>query len=112
MSFFSMAKTLVNSIFHGPYTVQYPLQKKENYPATRGSIEIVIQDCIFCGLCARRCPSGAIKVEKTESLWSIDRHRCVQCNYCSEVCPKKCLKMSNQYTAPSFENTRDEYKNA
>jgi len=51
-----MTKTLIKSIFHGPYTVRYPLEKKEPFPASRGRIEINIQDCIFCGLCARRCP--------------------------------------------------------
>ncbi|GAE88410.1 4Fe-4S binding protein [Acetivibrio straminisolvens] len=112
MSFFTMTKTLIKSIFHGPYTVQYPLEKKGSFPASRGRIEINIEDCIFCGLCARRCPSNAINVVKAESLWSINRLRCIQCSYCSEVCPKKCLKMNNIYTAPSFENVEDEYRNA
>jgi len=31
MSFFTMTKTLIKSIFHGPYTVRYPLEKKEPF---------------------------------------------------------------------------------
>jgi len=109
MSFLSITKTLFKSLVHGPYTV---LEKKENFERTRGNIGIEISNCIFCGLCERRCPTGAIKVEKANSSWSIDRLKCIQCNYCNEVCPKKCLHMNSQYTAPSFDNVRDEYTNA
>lgn len=112
MSILSMTKTLLKSLAHGPYTVLYPIKKKENFKITRGKIGITISDCIFCGMCERRCPTGAIKVEKLRSAWSIDRLQCIQCNYCSEVCPKKCLRMDNQYTSPSFDKVRDEYINA
>ncbi len=109
MSVLSMTKTLVKSIVHGPYTKLYPAKKKDYYDRTRGSVEIVIKECIYCGLCERRCPTGAIKVEKVRSAWSIDRLKCIQCNYCGEVCPKKCLNMGNQYTVPSIGRIRDEY---
>lgn len=110
MSILSMSKTLFKNLFHGPYTVMYPIKKKEGYERTRGKIEISIDNCIFCGLCEKRCPAGAIKVEKINTTWAIERSRCIQCNYCSEVCPKKCLTMDGAYTSPSYEKTRDEYK--
>lgn len=109
MSFFSMTKTLFRNLFHGPYTTQYPLRPKENFERTRGKIEIDIDNCIFCSMCERRCPTGAIKVRKPDSAWSIERFSCIQCSYCVEVCPKKCLKMDNQYTAPAHEKARDEF---
>jgi len=112
MSILSMTKTLFKSIIHGPYTALYPIKKKDGFERTRGKIEINISDCIFCGICNRRCPTGAIKVDKTRFSWSIDRQKCIQCNYCTEVCPKKCLNMNNQYTAPSTEKEKDEYIDA
>jgi ech hydrogenase subunit F len=112
MSILSMTKTLMKSILRGPYTVQYPIKRKEVYSRTRGHIGITISDCIYCKMCERRCPTGAIKVEKERAAWSIERLQCIQCGYCTEVCPKKCLTMENQYTAPSFSNVRDEYINA
>jgi ech hydrogenase subunit F len=112
MSILTITKTLFKSVFHGPYTEKYPLVKKDTFKNTRGKIQINISECIFCGLCQRRCPTEAIKVEREKSLWTIDRLKCIQCNYCCEACPKKCLHMENQYTAPSLEAVRDEYTNA
>ncbi len=109
MSFFSMSKTLFKNLFHGPYTTQYPLKPKEKFERTRGKIEIDIDTCIFCSMCERRCPTGAIKVDKPKASWSIERFQCIQCGYCSDVCPKKCLRMDNQYTEPSHNKVRDEF---
>lgn len=109
MSYFSMTKTLFKNIFHGPYTVQYPIKAKDQYERTRGKVAIDIDDCIFCSMCQRRCPTGAITVNKGEATWSIERFSCIQCSYCTEVCPKKCLHMDHQYTTPSTDKTRDEY---
>ncbi len=109
MSLLRMSKTLFKNLFHGPYTVLYPIKQKDKYERTRGKIGIDIDNCIFCGMCERRCPTGAIKVEKGKTSWSIERLQCIQCNYCNEVCPKKCLRMENEYTSPSFGSVRDEY---
>lgn len=112
MSVLGITKTLIKSMLHGPYTVKYPIKKKEVFERTRGKVEIDIPACIYCGMCQRRCPTGAITVERDNKKWSIQRLQCIQCSYCVEVCPKKCLKMDNQYTAPSFDKVRDEYTNA
>ena len=112
MSILSMTKTLFKSIAHGPYTVLYPIKKKDSFDRTRGKVAIEISECIYCSMCQRRCPTGAIKVDKANQSWSIERLQCIQCSYCTEVCPKKCLHMDNQYTTPSFAGVRDEFVNA
>lgn len=109
MSILSMSKTLFKNLIHGPYTTLYPIKSKENFEHTRGAIGITVDNCIFCGICEKRCPTGAIKVDKSRSAWSIERFQCIQCSYCSEVCPKKCLTMENQYTSPAYEKARDEF---
>lgn len=109
MSILSMTKTLLKSLLHGPYTVLYPLRKKDLFPNTRGRIEIDIAACIFCGICEKRCPTGALAVNKEARSWTIERMKCIQCNYCTEVCPKKCLRMDGQYAAPSTGSAGEEY---
>ena len=112
MSILRMTKTLFKSIIHGPYTEAYPVKPRDNYERTRGSIENDIENCIFCGMCVRRCPTSALQINKSEKQWSIERMQCIQCSYCVDVCPKKCLYMKNQYTAPAIKRVKDDYVDA
>ncbi len=97
MNLFRMAKTVTRSLFKGPATLMYPGKKRACGEITRGRIEIEIDQCIFCGLCGRKCPTGAINVSKEERQWSIDRLFCITCGSCVDVCPKKCLSMDSRY---------------
>ena len=45
--------------------------------------------CIGCGLCARNCPSDAIKVENNLAI--IDQDKCTHCGVCKEKCPVKII---------------------
>lgn len=100
-------KIAMSNLFSKPATYGYPFVKK-NYPARyRGQVAIDIDDCIFCGMCMRKCPSGAIKVDRAAKSWAIERMGCVQCSNCVEGCPKKCLHMVPSYTDPSTEKTVD-----
>ena len=112
MAFFTIAKSLFTTLLKGPATEKYPLVPRSYCRGSRGSIKIEITDCIFCGMCQRKCPTEAIVVTKTERKWVIDRMRCVSCNACVEVCPKKCLYMHTEYTPPSFERRKDTYQDA
>jgi len=102
-----MAKTIMRSLFQKPATLRYPFEPMPKDPLVRGHIAIDINDCIFCGLCAKKCPTHAITVEKSEKSWEIARFQCVLCGACTEVCPKKCLHMRNELTPASGERTRD-----
>jgi len=112
MPIFTITKTLFKSLLRPPATEKYPFGPKTYSPRTRGSIQIDISQCIFCGICQRKCPTGAITVSKPSTEWSIDRLRCISCNACVEVCPKKCLAMSNQYTSPTQGPRKDTYHHA
>ena len=96
-----MTKTVMKSLFRKPATVAYPFAPRVYDAKTRGSIEIDIAACIFCGICSKKCPTEALAVSKSDKAWEIDRLRCIACGYCVDVCPKKCLKMNNTYTPPS-----------
>ena len=52
------------------------------------------EGCVFCTLCAKSCPNGAITVDRANKEWDIDTSLCAQCRICVNKCPKKCLTMS------------------
>ena len=106
MSINAMARIIIKNLFKKPATQMYPVVKKEYGPNTRGRIQNRIEECIYCGMCQRKCPTGAIEVNRAEKLWKIDPMRCITCNYCVEVCPKKTLSMHNEYTAPLTRSER------
>lgn len=114
MSVFGMTRTVLRNLFSRPATRLYPSRMKEPYRSerSRGRIAIDIDACIFCGACAKRCPTDAIVVTKAAREWTIDRLRCCTCNACVEVCPTKCLSMDNRYTSPTTTKDRDAFRQA
>jgi formate hydrogenlyase subunit 6/NADH:ubiquinone oxidoreductase subunit I len=99
-SFFVMAKTTLRSLFRKPVTTRYPAVPARRIPGSRGHIVTSNDDCIYCGICARRCPSGAIVVSRPEQTWKLDVERCVVCGSCVEVCSKGSLKMAVEHSGP------------
>lgn len=97
MSMLQMAKTVFRNLLTNPATQMYPFKKKAFYKNTRGKVGIKIEDCIFCGMCSRKCPTGALEVTRDKKEWTITRTKCISCSFCVEVCPKKCLWLENQY---------------
>ena len=110
MKTFRIAKVLFKSMFKKPATLMYPEVPREWQERTRGSIDILENECILCGICGRRCPADAIEVDRKGGTWTIHRMQCVQCGECVSACPKKCLDMNKQYTAPETEKVVDTYE--
>jgi formate hydrogenlyase subunit 6/NADH:ubiquinone oxidoreductase subunit I len=106
VAFNVIGKTVMKSLFGKPATAMYPVIKNDFYPRTRGSLEMDPADCIFCNLCAKRCPAGAIEVSRAERVWTLNRMRCLVCNFCVDVCPKNCLSTERQYTLPLTDKTQ------
>lgn len=52
-----------------------------------------LEECIYCGLCAKNCPCDALSVDRKEKTWKVDDELCVKCGACLEKCPKKCLSI-------------------
>lgn len=112
MSFFKMAKIITRNLFKSPATRKYPFTKRSNYSNTRGKIDIQIENCIHCSICQKRCPTGAITVNRTDKEWTIDPFGCISCGYCIDVCPTKCLSMNNQYSPPASTKEKEIHKDA
>lgn len=90
---FPFLKTLWRSLRRGPATRRYPRVQRNPFPGARGHLVNDAALCIYCGLCARRCPAGALAVTREPKAWTLDPYRCILCGYCVEVCPKKSLRM-------------------
>lgn len=84
------------------------MEKRQVFPASRGSVRGIDADkCTFCGVCAKKCPSDAIMVQRSEKSWEINPFSCVVCGVCAEVCPKKCIVLDEAYSPAAFvKNTR------
>lgn len=109
MSVLSSLRMLAEGLFTRPATAMYPKRPRHYYNRTRGSIQNRIDECIFCGICARKCPTHALAVDRAQKEWAINRFDCLACGACVEACPKKCLDMLNTYAPSAGEKTTDRY---
>lgn len=103
MNYFVYAGHMLANLFRKPVTTKFPLEAPQYPENDRGKVCNNIDDCIFCGMCQRSCPAGAITVDRTTKTWKINPYACVQCGSCVDNCPKKCLEMQNVYTPAAQE---------
>lgn len=94
---FDMTGNVFRNLFSKPATRMYPAIKREPFENARGSLDIEFDKCIICGMCARKCPSDAIKTDRNEKSWELNPFKCIACAACVEACPKKCLFMHAEY---------------
>ncbi len=97
-------------------TQQYPHEKPDLPPRTRGVIALKEENCTVCMLCSRECPDWCIYIESHKDVmppktagarprtrnvldrFAIDYALCMYCGICVEVCPFDAL-----FWAPEFE---------
>jgi ech hydrogenase subunit F len=89
-----MAGQSLRNLVARPSTRLYPFTVRTAFLGARGKIEFDVETCNYCMLCARRCPTLAIRVDREARAWSIEHLSCIACNACVEVCAKKSLAMS------------------
>lgn len=95
---FDMVGNIFKNLGKKPATRKYPFEKRAAFAHSRGRVQGVdIDVCIFCGLCARKCPADAIAVNRVNKSWELDPFKCVICGACAEACPKKCIVMDEQH---------------
>ena len=104
-----------NKLEEGTNTIQYPKQQLPVPEVGRYQLDVEMDDCIVCDLCAKICPVDCITIESikaTEAIgqtsdgttkrlyaakFDIDMAKCMYCGLCTIVCPTECIIMTNQY---------------
>jgi NADH-quinone oxidoreductase subunit I len=102
-------------------TIQYPHQKLPVPEVGRYQLDVMMDDCVVCDLCAKICPVDCITIDSikaTEPIgqtsdgttkriyaakFDIDMAKCMYCGLCTIVCPTECIIMTNQYDRTVFE---------
>jgi NADH-quinone oxidoreductase subunit I len=100
----------------GTNTIQYPHQQLPIPEVGRYQLDVEMDDCIVCDLCAKICPVACIDIESikaTEAIgqtsdgttkrlyaakFDIDMAKCMYCGLCTIVCPTECITMTNQFS--------------
>ena len=67
MGGFKLGKMTLRSLFSKPETIRYPFEEPEHPACMKGVVEFDYSNCIYCGICEKRCPTNAISVNKNES---------------------------------------------
>ncbi|NCD68503.1 NuoI/complex I 23 kDa subunit family protein [Mucilaginibacter agri] len=106
---------------NGTATIEYPEQQLPIPEVGRYQLDVEMDDCIVCDLCAKICPVDCIDIESikaTEAIgqtsdgttkrlyaakFDIDMAKCMYCGLCTVVCPTECIVMTNQYDKTVFE---------
>lgn len=92
-----MTFNILENISKKSSTRLYPFTKREDFARARGELYCDIDECIFCGTCARKCPSLCITVDKKAQTWECDVMKCVWCGNCVDSCPVSCLHQKTSY---------------
>ena len=101
MRLFAIFKDILGNLVKGPATRNYPFEKRPPFPGERGKLVIDAEKCIYCGLCAKKCPSNALAVSRNPKEWRFEKFRCILCGSCVEGCPKKCLHLTSRLDGES-----------
>jgi len=90
---------------------------KASIPMKRGYIEaegivadIDLSDCTQCGLCSKRCPYQAIKVDEEKNP-EVIKALCKGCGLCAADCPAECIQIvhySDEQVMAQVESALDE----
>jgi len=96
-----MISTVIRNLSRRPVTRLYPVEERQPPAASRGHIEFDMAKCIFCTLCAKRCPADAITVNRKEKTLVFEPFRCIVCEFCLEGCAKDAISLQEKWRRPA-----------
>lgn len=100
---FKMVPEVLRNLFSPKPTRLYPAEVRPPFENVRGELVHETGKCTFCGVCALKCPSQCIVVDKKAVTWAWDPFSCVYCGICAEACPAACLSQKTVHRPPVYE---------
>lgn len=100
---FKMTPNIIRNFVTKRATRRYPHEVRAPFEGARGELYNEIEKCTFCRICAVKCPSQCITVDKKTATWECNPFACVYCGICVDVCREKCLHQKCQYRPPVCE---------
>ncbi len=107
MPYFEMSKLALKWAISKPATTRYPFEPRQPIAGSRGRLVFTKDNCVYCTVCAKKCPTGALAVDRAHKKWAIDRLLCISCGCCVEVCPKKSLELATGHGVPAITKDRE-----
>src|ERR671916_1097798 len=115
-----MMTTLWHFFFAKAVTLQYPEERLELPPWTRGRPRLIYDidsgdlRCTACGACALACPVDVIKIEqhpapgkgKILDRFDLDMGGCIECALCVEACPFRAIVMAPDFEFATYDRER------
>ncbi len=95
-----MIKNIFKNFIRKSATRAYPIDVRPGFKDARGELTNKVKACTLCGLCAKKCPSAAITVNRKEQIWELDPYACIYCGICVEACPQHCLVHYAEHRKP------------
>ena len=96
-----MSKVVMEWVRKKPFCKMYPVVPGRVYDNTRGCVMNDAAKCTLCTLCDKKCPTGAIKVDRAGGTWEINHFQCIMCNECVTNCRPGSLTMESKHAAPA-----------
>jgi NADH-quinone oxidoreductase subunit I len=112
---------MIGSASKAGVTVQYPEQRREQFPRTRWRHVLTrydngLEKCIGCSLCAGACPARCIYVQAAENTdeervspgeryavkYEINMLRCIFCGYCQDACPTGAIVLRKDFELSEY----------
>jgi len=88
MGYFEMCQNCLKWALTKPPTTRIPSNRAFPSRARAASWFSRKDNCVYCTVCAKKCPTGALLVNRAQKKWVIDRLRCINCGCCVEICPR------------------------
>lgn len=109
MAYFEMSRLALKWALRKPVTTRYPFEPRQALAGSRGTLVFTKDSCVYCTVCAKKCPTRALLVVRAQKKWAIDRLLCITCGSCVDVCPKKSLRLDTPHAVPTVTKDREIY---